>query len=92
MPEALQAIALDAASRCPSSSSASERYGDTFTLRLRHSAPGSCSADPEDVKRVFSAGTDDLGVGVPNLALRPVLGRALGDAAARSPSTWPAAS
>ena len=31
-------------------------------------------SDPEDVKRVFSTDTNDLGVGVPNLALRPVLG------------------
>jgi len=51
-----------------------ERYGNTFTLRLRHLGTWVLLADPEDVKRVFSADTDDLGVGVPNLALRPVLG------------------
>ncbi|MFL5901421.1 MAG: cytochrome P450 [Solirubrobacterales bacterium] len=50
------------------------RYGTTFTLRLRHLGTWVLLSDPEDVKRVFSAGTDDLGVGVPNLALRPVLG------------------
>jgi cytochrome P450 len=50
------------------------RYGSTFTLRLRHLGTWVLLADPEDVKRVFSAGTGDLGVGVPNLALRPVLG------------------
>jgi cytochrome P450 len=50
------------------------RYGATFTLRLRHLGTWVILADPEDVKRVFSADTDDLGVGVPNLALRPVLG------------------
>jgi cytochrome P450 len=50
------------------------RYGATFTLRLRHLGTWVLLADPEDVKRVFSAGTGDLGVGVPNLALRPVLG------------------
>jgi cytochrome P450 len=50
------------------------RYGATFTLRLRHLGTWVLLADPEDVKRVFSADTDDLGVGVPNLALRPVLG------------------
>ncbi len=50
------------------------RYGATFTLRLRHLGSWVVLADPEDVKRVFSAATDDLGVGVPNLALRPVLG------------------
>ena len=50
------------------------RYGDTFTLRLRHLGTWVLLSDPEDVKRVFSADTNDLGVGVPNLALRPVLG------------------
>jgi cytochrome P450 family 135 len=50
------------------------RYGDTFTLRLRHLGTWVLLADPEDVKRVFSTDTNDLGVGVPNLALRPVLG------------------
>jgi len=51
-----------------------ERYGDTFTLRLRHLGTWVVLSDPEDVKRVFSTDTDDLGVGVPNLALQPVLG------------------
>lgn len=51
-----------------------ERYGDTFTLRLRHLDTWVLLSDPEDVKRVFSTDTNDLGVGVPNLALRPVLG------------------
>lgn len=50
------------------------RHGATFTLRLRHLGTWVLLSDPEDVKRVFSADTDDLGVGVPNLALRPVLG------------------
>jgi cytochrome P450 len=51
-----------------------ERYGDTFTLHLRHLGTWVVLSDPEDVKRVFSTDTNDLGVGVPNLALRPVLG------------------
>jgi cytochrome P450 family 135 len=51
-----------------------ERYGDTFTLRLRHLGTWVVLAGPEDVKRVFSTDTNELGVGVPNLALRPVLG------------------
>lgn len=50
------------------------RYGNTFTLRLRHLGTWVLLAEPDDVKRVFSADTGDLGVGVPNLALRPVLG------------------
>lgn len=51
-----------------------DRYGDTFTLRLRHLGTWVLLSDPEDVKRVFSTDTNELGVGVPNLALRPVLG------------------
>jgi len=51
-----------------------ERYGDTFTLRLRHLGAWVVLADPEDIKRVFSTDTNELGVGVPNLALAPVLG------------------
>lgn len=51
-----------------------ERYGDTFTLRLRHLGTWVVLADPEDVKRVFSTDSKELGVGVPNLALKPVLG------------------
>jgi cytochrome P450/chorismate mutase len=51
-----------------------ERYGDTFTLRLRHLGTWVVLADPEDVKRVFSIDTGELGVGLPNLALKPVLG------------------
>jgi len=51
-----------------------ERFGDTFTLRLRHLGTWVVLADPEDVKRVFSTDTNELGVGMPNLALKPVLG------------------
>src|SRR6185295_9635566 len=51
-----------------------ERFGDTFTLRLRHLGAWVVLSDPEDVKRVFTTDTNDLGVGLPNLALRPVLG------------------
>lgn len=51
-----------------------QRYGDTFTLRLRHLGTWVVLSDPEDVKRVFSTDSNDLGVGVPNLALLPVLG------------------
>jgi len=50
------------------------RYGDTFTLRLPHLGTWVLLSDPEDVKRIFSADTNELGVGVPNLALKPVLG------------------
>ncbi|MGH2974659.1 MAG: cytochrome P450 [Solirubrobacterales bacterium] len=51
-----------------------ERFGDAFTLRLRHLGTWVVLSDPEDVKRVFSTDANELGVGMPNLALRPVLG------------------
>jgi cytochrome P450 family 135 len=51
-----------------------ERYGDTFTLRLRHLGTWVVLADPEDVKRVFTADRNRLGVGLPNLMLAPLLG------------------
>jgi cytochrome P450 len=51
-----------------------ERYGDAFTLRLRHLGTWVVLSDPEDVKRIFSMDSDGLGVGVPNLVLGPVLG------------------
>lgn len=51
-----------------------ERYGDTFTLRLHHLGTWIVLADPEDVKRIFSTDANELGVGVPNLMLGPVLG------------------
>jgi cytochrome P450 len=51
-----------------------QRYGDTFTLRLSHLGTWVVLSEPEDVKRIFSTDTNELGVGIPNLALRPVLG------------------
>jgi cytochrome P450 family 135 len=49
------------------------RYGDTFTLRLRRWGEWVLLCDPEDVKRVFTAG-EKVGVAVANPLLRPVLG------------------
>ncbi len=49
------------------------RYGDTFTLRLLRWGEWVLLADPDDVKRVFTAG-DAVGVAVANPLLRPVLG------------------
>ncbi|HEU4944601.1 MAG TPA: cytochrome P450, partial [Solirubrobacterales bacterium] len=74
MPSALQAVGW-AKRPMPFMKRCRERYGDTFTLRLRHLGTWVVLADPEDVKRVFSTDTSELGVGVPNLALEPVLGR-----------------
>jgi cytochrome P450 family 135 len=73
MPDALQAIAwarrpLGFLERCRA------RYGDIFTLRVRHTGTWVILADPEDVKRVFTAGHASLGVGLANSVLGPLLG------------------
>jgi cytochrome P450 len=49
------------------------RYGDTFTLRIRHYGDWVILADPDDVKRVFTAGRA-VGVDVANPLLGPLLG------------------
>jgi cytochrome P450 len=49
------------------------RYGDTFTLRLLRWGDWVLLCDPDDVKRVFTAGSS-VGVAVANPLLRPVLG------------------
>ena len=54
---------------------ARERYGDIFTLRIRHGRPWVFLCDPEDVKRVFTAAPERCcGVGEANTLLGPVLG------------------
>lgn len=73
MPGALQAIAwarrpLGFLERCR------ERYGDTFTLRVRHTGTWVILADPQDVKSVFTADHASLGVGLANSVLGPLLG------------------
>jgi len=72
MPRALQAVGwtqrpLPWLERCQ------ERYGDTFTLRILHWGDWVLLCDPDDVKRVFTAG-DAVGVDVANPLLGPVLG------------------
>lgn len=72
MPRALQALgwtnrALPWLERCR------ERYGDAFTLRIRHWGDWVLLADPDDVKRVFTAG-DKVGVALANPLLGPLLG------------------
>ncbi|MBK5219839.1 MAG: cytochrome P450 [Thermoleophilia bacterium] len=72
MPRALQAIGwtqrpLPFLERCQ------RRYGDTFTLRILHWGDWVILADPDDVKKVFTAGSA-VGVGVANPLLGPVLG------------------
>lgn len=73
MPPALQAVGwlrrpLPFLERCQ------RRYGDTFTLRVRHAGTWVILADPEDVKRVFTADHKTLGVGLANSILGPLLG------------------
>jgi cytochrome P450 len=72
LPRALQAIGwtqrpLPFLERCQ------RRYGDTFTLRIRHWGDWVILADPADVKRVFTAGSA-VGVEIANPLLGPVLG------------------
>jgi cytochrome P450 len=72
LPRALQAVGYSQRSlawlqRCH------QRYGDAFTLRIRHWGDWVILVDPEDVKRVFTAG-DKVGVAVANPMLGPVLG------------------
>jgi cytochrome P450 family 135 len=51
-----------------------ERYGDTFTLRIRHAGTWVFLCDPDDIKLIFTADPDVLGVGEANSLLGPILG------------------
>ena len=73
MPSALQAVGW-AERPLPFMERCRERYGDVFTLRIRHAGTWVFLCDPEDVKRVFTADSDVLGVGEANSLLGPVLG------------------
>ncbi len=46
---------LGASVRCLSWSAVTQRYGDPFTLRIRHAGTWVFLCDPEDVKQVFTA-------------------------------------
>jgi cytochrome P450 len=72
LPRALQALAYTQRS-VPWLESCWRRYGDTFTLRIRHWGDWVVLVDPEDVKAVFTAG-DGVGVAIANPMLGPVLG------------------
>jgi cytochrome P450 len=72
MPRGLQAIGwtqrpLPFLERCQ------RRYGDTFTLRILHWGDWVLLGDPDDVKKVFTAGSA-VGVDIANPMLGPVLG------------------
>jgi cytochrome P450 len=73
MPGTVQAIAW-ARRPLPFLERCRDRYGDVFTLRVRHSGTWVILSDPEDVKRVFTADHMVLGVGVANSILGPLLG------------------
>jgi cytochrome P450 family 135 len=51
------------------------RFGDVFTLRIRHAGTWVLLSDPTDVKTVFTADAEVLGVGEANSLLGPVLGK-----------------
>jgi cytochrome P450 len=72
MPRALQALGW-ARRSLPWLERCRERYGDAFTLRIRHWGDWVVLADPDDVKTVFTAG-DKVGVALANPLLGPVLG------------------
>lgn len=50
------------------------RYGDTFTLDMRHFGRWVFLCDPDDVKKVFTADTATVGVDIANPLLGPLLG------------------
>jgi cytochrome P450 family 135 len=72
MPRALQAVGWTQRP-LPWLEKCHRRYGDTFTLRIRHYGDWVILADPEDVKRVFTAGRA-VGVDTANPLLGPLLG------------------
>ena len=74
LPSTLQAVAWTWRS-LPFMERCRERYGDIFTLRVRHGGTWVLVSDPEDIKRVFTADPSRLGVGEANTLLGPVLGR-----------------
>ncbi|HEV2790624.1 MAG TPA: cytochrome P450, partial [Solirubrobacterales bacterium] len=72
LPRALQAVAYTQRS-IPWLEKCWRRYGDAFTLRIRHYGDWVILADPDDVKKVFTAGRA-VGVDVANPLLGPLLG------------------
>jgi cytochrome P450 family 135 len=73
MPSALQAIGW-ARRPLPFMERCQRRYGDIFTLRIRHGGTWVLLCDPEDVKRVFACDPEAVGMGIANTLLGPVLG------------------
>jgi cytochrome P450 len=73
MPSALQAVGW-AERPLPFMARCHRRYGDIFTMRIRHAGTWVFLCDPDDVKQVFTAEADTLGVGEANSLLGPILG------------------
>src|ERR1700722_177290 len=73
MPSTLQAIAW-ARRPLPFLERCQKHFGDTFTIRVKHAGTWVILADPEDVKKVFTADHAVLGVGLANSILGPLLG------------------
>jgi cytochrome P450 len=72
MPRALQAVGWTQRP-LPWLEKCHRRYGDTFALRIRHYGDWVILADPDDVKKIFTAGSA-VGVDVANPLLGPLLG------------------
>jgi cytochrome P450 len=73
MPSTLQAVAW-ARRPLPFLERSQKHFGDIFTIRVKHAGTWVILADPEDVKRVFTADHAVLGVGLANSILGPLLG------------------
>jgi cytochrome P450 len=73
VPPVVQAIAW-ARRPLPFLERCQKHFGDTFTIRVRHAGTWVILADPEDVKKVFTADHSVLGVGLANSVLGPLLG------------------
>jgi cytochrome P450 len=72
MPRALQAVGWTQRP-LPWLEKCQRRYGDIFTLRIRHYGDWVILSDPDDVKKVFTAGSA-VGVDTANPLLGPLLG------------------
>jgi cytochrome P450 family 135 len=73
LPPVIQAIAW-ARRPLPFLERCQKHFGDTFTIRVRHAGTWVILADPENVKKVFTADHSVLGVGLANSVLGPLLG------------------
>ncbi len=73
LPGTLQAVAW-ARRPLPFLERCQKHFGDIFTIRVKHAGTWVILADPEDVKKVFTADHAVLGVGLANSILGPLLG------------------